>query len=188
MPTNRLKPVFFSVSASAYLLQAIVWAFLVSAEQENEVMAVRKASAFIMVAFSLLALFGFVAYGTKLWFLLSRFPAESRGRGKKLKEVSLVTLLCSISFLTRAVVLVIQALWMDQLGLDVAGHPLVNFIYYTFVEILPAASVLWILRKLPPRRPRGYTPLRGEPGPSDQTQQRDGSSPEPPRQQEEQDV
>ncbi len=36
--------------------------------------------------------------------------------------------------------------------LDVLDHPILNFIYYMLVEILPSALVLFILRKLPPKR------------------------------------
>ncbi|KAH8493281.1 hypothetical protein H0E87_020111, partial [Populus deltoides] len=37
-------------------------------------------------------------------------------------------------------------------SLDVLDHPVLNFIYYMLVEILPSALVLYILRKLPPKR------------------------------------
>jgi hypothetical protein len=50
-----------------------------------------------------------------------------------------------------------SALDADDLDLDVMGHPLLNMIYYGVVEVLPAACVLWILRKLPPKRQaQGY--------------------------------
>ena len=49
------------------------------------------------------------------------------------------------------------------------GHPLLNLIYYSGAEIIPSALVLYILRKLPPKRPQqqqtqppqqqGYTPI-----------------------------
>lgn len=50
-----------------------------------------------------------------------------------------------------------SALDAADLDLDIMGHPLLNIIYYTSVEILPAAWVLFILRKLPPKRAaQGY--------------------------------
>jgi hypothetical protein len=36
--------------------------------------------------------------------------------------------------------------------LDVLNHPILNFFYYLLVEIVPSALVLFILRKLPPKR------------------------------------
>lgn len=53
-----------------------------------------------------------------------------------------------------------------NLELDLMGHPLLNILYYSLVEVLPAAAVLFILRKLPPKRVQpppsngqGYQPL-----------------------------
>jgi hypothetical protein len=40
----------------------------------------------------------------------------------------------------------------QDLELDVIKHPLLNIIYYSLVEIIPSACVLFILRKLPPKR------------------------------------
>ena len=36
--------------------------------------------------------------------------------------------------------------------LDVLNHPLLNIIYYSACELVPSALVLYILRKLPPKR------------------------------------
>ncbi|KAI3440138.1 DUF1084 domain-containing protein, partial [Psidium guajava] len=46
-------------------------------------------------------------------------------------------------------------------SLDVLDHPILNLIYYMLVEILPSALVLFILRKLPPKRISAqYHPIR----------------------------
>ena len=44
--------------------------------------------------------------------------------------------------------------WLLQrdAALDVLNHPLLNIIYYTACELVPSALVLYILRKLPPKR------------------------------------
>ena len=49
-----------------------------------------------------------------------------------------------------------------DMGLDMVTHPVLNVIYYTLTEILPAAWVLYILRKLPPKRTtqQGYQQVR----------------------------
>jgi hypothetical protein len=45
--------------------------------------------------------------------------------------------------------------------LDVLYHPILNAIYYMLVEIVPSALVLYILRKMPPKRMGGqYHPIR----------------------------
>ncbi|KOM46229.1 hypothetical protein LR48_Vigan06g153500 [Vigna angularis] len=46
-------------------------------------------------------------------------------------------------------------------NLDVLDHPILNFIYYLLVEIVPSSLVLFILRKLPPKRGiTQYHPIR----------------------------
>ncbi len=40
----------------------------------------------------------------------------------------------------------------SDLEIDMLGHPLLNIMFYGLVEILPSACVLYILRKLPPKR------------------------------------
>src|SRR5690242_3259960 len=57
----------------------------------------------------------------------------------------------------RAAMMGISVVDRQSLEIDLIGHPLLNMLYYTLVEILPAASVLFILRKLPPKRnTQGY--------------------------------
>ncbi|XP_039018248.1 tobamovirus multiplication protein 1-like [Hibiscus syriacus] len=50
---------------------------------------------------SLCAASGFILYGGRLFFMLRRFPIESRGRQKKLLEVGFVTGICCASFVIR---------------------------------------------------------------------------------------
>ncbi len=56
----------------------------------------------------------------------------------------------------------------QDLEIDMLGHPLLNILYYSLVEILPTAGVLYILRKLPPKRqpqanPQGYQQIPTQP-------------------------
>ena len=53
-----------------------------------------------------------------------------------------------------------SAIDQGDADLDVMAHPLLNIIYYTACELIPSALVLYILRKLPPKRPaQGYQQL-----------------------------
>jgi len=57
----------------------------------------------------------------------------------------------------RAVLVALSAIDDKDLDLDVVTHPLLNMIYYGAAEIVPSAWVLFILRKLPPKRnAQGY--------------------------------
>eukprot|EP00252_Welwitschia_mirabilis_P010461 TRINITY_DN2373_c0_g1_i2.p1 TRINITY_DN2373_c0_g1~~TRINITY_DN2373_c0_g1_i2.p1 ORF type:complete len:138 (-),score=23.29 TRINITY_DN2373_c0_g1_i2:332-745(-) len=100
---------------------------------------------------SLFAALGFVVYGGRLFCMLRRFPIESKGRRKKLNEVGFVTAICFTCFVIRCFVVALSAFDKD-VDLTVLSHPILNFIYYMLVEIVPSALVLFILRKLPPKR------------------------------------
>ncbi|CAI9279848.1 unnamed protein product [Lactuca saligna] len=109
---------------------------------------------------SFIAALGFLIYGGRLFFMLRRFPIESKGRRKKLHEVGSVTAICFTCFVVRCIVDVVSA-FDSEVSLDVLDHPVLNLIFYMLVEILPSALVLYILRKLPPKRVSAqYQPIR----------------------------
>lgn len=75
----------------------------------------------------------------------------------------MVTGICAACFSLRAVLVAAAAFDEKALDLDVTNHPLLNMIYYGLVEILPTAWVLYILRKLPPKRQaQGYAQIPSE--------------------------
>lgn len=72
-------------------------------------------------------------------------------------QVGFVASICTFCFLTRAGMVFYAAFDPRDGNLDVMTHPLLNLIYYCLVELLPSALVLYILRKLPPKRSsQGY--------------------------------
>ncbi|KAI3745370.1 hypothetical protein L1987_58481 [Smallanthus sonchifolius] len=95
-----------------------------------------------------MAAMGFLLYGGRLYLMLHRFPVESKGRRKKLHEVGSVTAICFTCFVVRCIVDVSLA-FDSEVSLDVLDHPVT---FYMLTEILPSALVLFILRKLPPKR------------------------------------
>ena len=58
-------------------------------------------SAAFLATVSVAAAVGFLLYGGRLFLMLQRFPIESRGRKKKLREVGLVTAICAACFTLR---------------------------------------------------------------------------------------
>ncbi|MFS7983359.1 hypothetical protein Hanom_Chr11g00973611 [Helianthus anomalus] len=87
----------------------------------------------------LFAALGFLLYGGRLFLMLQRFP------------VGYVTSICFTCFLIRSVMMCFNA-FHRVADLDVMEHPVMNLMYYLLVEILPSALVLFILKKLPPKR------------------------------------
>ncbi|KAG5234627.1 tobamovirus multiplication protein [Salix suchowensis] len=147
LPSDKLRVFYISVNAAMYFIQVCIWVYLWI--DDNSV--VELIGKIFIAVVSILAALSFLAYGGRLFFMLRRFPIESKGRRKKLNEVGSVTSICFTCFLIRCFVVLLSAFDADA-SLDVLDHPVLNFIYYMLVEILPAALVLFILRKLPPKR------------------------------------
>ncbi|XP_031264950.1 tobamovirus multiplication protein 1-like [Pistacia vera] len=156
LPTDKLRIVYISVNAAMYFIQVCIWVYLWI--DENTV--VQFIGKIFIAVVSFIAALGFLLYGGRLFFMLRRFPIESKGRRKKLHEVGSVTAICFTCFLIRCFVDLLSAFDTDA-SLDVLDHPVLNLIYYMLVEILPSALVLYILRKLPPKRISAqYHPIR----------------------------
>ncbi|RXI00350.1 hypothetical protein DVH24_037898 [Malus domestica] len=160
--------IFFSVISFCTAL-----GFLIYGGRQGLLSALRKHPSFSDFNFIL------VLIKQVLFIMLRRFPIESRGRQKKLEEVCAyisfisgsfqtqflqfvlgimvpnlftwqvgwVTGICCTCFLIRCIVLAVSAFDKDA-DVDVIGHPILNLL----AEIVPSALVLFILRKLPPRR------------------------------------
>lgn len=151
LSTSKLRPIFVVTNAIVYFIQAGLWVFTALASGEATEVG-RVASCVFLALVSVAAAGGFMVYGGRLFLMLRRFPVESRGRTKKLREVGLVTVICATCFTLRAVIVAWSAFDKKNADLDVWRHPLLDIIYYSLVEIVPSALVLFILRRLPPRR------------------------------------
>lgn len=156
LPTDKLRTTYVCVNVTVYVIQACIWIYL-WIDDNSTIQLVGKL--FIAVV-SFMAALGFLVYGGRLFFMLRRFPIESKGRRKKLHEVGSVTAICFTCFVVRCFVDVLSA-FDEEVSLDVLDHPVLNLIFYMLMEILPSALVLFILRKLPPKRVSAqYHPIR----------------------------
>lgn len=147
LPTDKLRPGFLVVNGVIYLIQIVIW---VCEWLSYNAVTIAIARLFF-AAVSFFAATGFLVYGGRLFLMLRGLPSESKGRQKKLREVGFVTAICFVCFMVRTIVVAVSAFDEDA-DVDVLDHPLLNFVYYLLVEILPSALVLFILRKLPPKR------------------------------------
>ncbi|QCD84110.1 hypothetical protein DEO72_LG2g4460 [Vigna unguiculata] len=153
-PAQKLRPAYFIINGFIYLI--CLWIYMSASKTAT---GLEAAELFLSVS-SFFAALGFLLYGGRLFFLLRRFPIESRGRQKKLYEVGSVTSICCTCFLIRCALLAFSVFGKNT-DLDVLNHPILNLVYYLMVEIVPSALVLFILRKLPPRRVSDqYHPIR----------------------------
>ncbi|KAJ4716891.1 tobamovirus multiplication protein 1-like [Melia azedarach] len=147
LPTDKLRPTYYIINGIVYFIQVCIWIYM-RLSQSSAAMEVAK---LFLSVISFSAALGFMIYGGRLFVMLRRFPIESRGRQKKLYEVGFVSGICCTCFLIRCLVVAISA-FDKNADLNVLNHPILNFLYYMLVEIVPSALVLFILRKLPPRR------------------------------------
>ncbi|PON39560.1 Tobamovirus multiplication protein [Parasponia andersonii] len=145
--TDGLRPSFLTINAVVYVIQIALW--LISWWKPVRIVIILSKIFFAGV--SLFAALGFLLYGGRLFLMLQRFPVESKGRRKKLQEVGYVTTICFSCFLIRCIMVCLNV-FDKAADLDVLDHPILNLIYYVLVEILPSSLVLFILRKLPPKR------------------------------------
>lgn len=154
---GNLHPLFLGLNASVYAIQIAVWAWSDASGQRD---AGLQISGCFVACVSAAVASCFVLYGSRLFLMLRRFPIESGSRRSKLREVGVVAVACASSLFLRAAALVWWAFEGPDAGLDVLSHPLLNLGYYALTEVIPAAVVLYVLRKLPPRRtPQGYAPI-----------------------------
>lgn len=148
-PTDTLKKTFIGINVLVYSIETSLWMYSYSADTARMV-AGRQYSGIFLALVSFLAAIAFLLYGGRLFFMLQRFPIDSRGRRSKLQEVGLVTSICAACFFFRSCMVAWSTFDQAHAGLDVLGHPLLNVLYYSGAEIAPSALVLYILRKLPP--------------------------------------
>lgn len=145
--TDKLRAGYIAVNCIVYFIQVCLWIIL----WINDNLFIESVEQLFITVMSFIAALGFLFYGGRLFSMLRRFPIESKGRRKKLREVGYVTAICFTCFLIRCVMVALSTFDTDA-SLHVLDHPILDLIYYTLVEILPSALVLFILQKLPPKR------------------------------------
>ncbi|XP_074576384.1 tobamovirus multiplication protein 3-like [Curcuma longa] len=152
--TDRLRLTFYTINAALYTIQIAFWLIF----WWKPIRPVIILSKLFLAGVSLFAALGFLLYGGRLFLMLQHFPLESRGRRKKLQEVGYVATICFLCFLARCIMMCLNAYDKD-VDLDVLDHPILNLTYYLLVEIVPSSLVLFILRKLPPKRAAQHHPI-----------------------------
>ncbi|KAI5661393.1 hypothetical protein M9H77_20716 [Catharanthus roseus] len=147
LPVEKLRPTYYIINALIYLIQVCIWVYIRLSQNPAAV----EVSRLFFSVISFCAALGFLVYGGRLFIMLQRFPIESVSRQRKLQEVGYVTGICCACFLIRCIMDAFSAFDEDA-DLAVSDHPILILFYYMIVEILPSSLVLFILRKLPPRR------------------------------------
>ena len=167
-----LHPAFIGANVLVYVVEIAIWILWgVFGDMKHETqwtVAMIRAQMLFFAAVSLAAALGFVFFGGRLVLLLRRVDRVSGGqRGvynevlqRRLREVMLLTVICTLSFLVRAALV---------LFCEIEGQPddenwpvcerthIFVLCYYCLSEIVPSTLLLYILRELP-RRNDGIAP------------------------------
>ncbi|XP_040377324.1 tobamovirus multiplication protein 3-like [Oryza brachyantha] len=155
LETEGLRSGFYTINGVIYAIQILLWLLLWYNPNPSMIVL----SKLFIAGLSFSAALGFLLYGGRLFFMLKRFPIESKGRQKKLREVGRVATICFFCFLARCIMMCSNA-FDKEADLDVLDHPILSFIYYLIVEIVPSSLVLYILRRIPSKlRLAQYHPL-----------------------------
>ncbi|GAM19064.1 hypothetical protein SAMD00019534_022390 [Acytostelium subglobosum LB1] len=142
---SLVRPAFLVVTGLVYLVQIVIWILIVTLSDSTHDEMDRVDNGFYAVV-SLVAGIGFTYYGIKLSIKLKRNPINSHEKRRKLIEVTMFTVLCTISFMIRALIF---------LTITIKGSITVNgvsiMMYYAISEIIPSTFVIILFRKMPPR-------------------------------------
>eukprot|EP00033_Pygsuia_biforma_P001048 GCRY01001194.1.p1 GENE.GCRY01001194.1~~GCRY01001194.1.p1 ORF type:complete len:300 (-),score=46.83 GCRY01001194.1:140-1039(-) len=147
--TKRLKPTFVIINFVVYFIQALLWAMLYFIQEDTD--AIETFSDAFFALLCLVLSFGFFSSGTKLFRMLKDIVPSGRrlseGRSSKLVEVGTVMAICSVSLFARGAVIVFfifrKAVVLSYVFVAV---------YYVLIEIIPSMLVIFIFRRLPPKR------------------------------------
>ena len=84
LPTDSLRPTFVVANVFTYLFQASLWTW--AGLEAGDRGTLRRVSSLFLSIVSFAAAIGFAVYGGRLFAMLRRFPVESKGRRKKLRD------------------------------------------------------------------------------------------------------
>ncbi|KAL8172442.1 hypothetical protein V2J09_024246 [Rumex salicifolius] len=145
--TEKLRALYIAVNCVIYIIQICIWIYL----WIDNTSLVQDIGQIFIAVISIVAAVDYLSCCCA--FLLNQKEGE-----KSFVRSDLLQQPVSHAFLSDAVTL---STFDSDASLDVLDHPILDLIYYMLVEILPSALVLFILRKLPPKRVSAqYHPIR----------------------------
>ncbi|KAG3114711.1 hypothetical protein PI124_g6501 [Phytophthora idaei] len=161
--TDVVKPAIRWFIVIVLLVQGLFWVFYASVWRNERAFFTRSQAILNMELFLIIAT-GFIYFGRKAYIELRSVPVELRIRSRKLKELAIMTSVSTSCFMTRCGLQIYLSTEKKQLHDQSTWFVVV--VYYALLEIVPALSVLYFDRRLPPRRRPGglsatSSPIRG---------------------------
>uniref|UniRef100_A0A6B2LB02 THH1/TOM1/TOM3 domain-containing protein n=1 Tax=Arcella intermedia TaxID=1963864 RepID=A0A6B2LB02_9EUKA len=140
---KKKRNIFITLNLFVYLLQGLFWFFLLYSGISEH--AKRTISLIENLTFSFVAILisiSFIYYGGKLFTLLKDYKEASEDLLRRQCEVLSMTLICSIAFALRGILLILTSI---QTEIDKNAYLL--FFYCFLSEILPCSLLLVILSR-----------------------------------------
>ncbi|KAG1700162.1 hypothetical protein DVH05_011971 [Phytophthora capsici] len=161
--TGVIKPAIRWFLVIVLLIQGLFWIFYASVWRNERAFFTRSQAILNMELFLIIAT-GFIYFGRKAYIELRSVPVELGIRSRKLKELTIMTTVGTSCFMTRCGLQIYLSTERKQLHDQSTWFIVV--VHYALLEIVPALSVLYFNRRLPPRRRPGglsatSSPIRG---------------------------
>ncbi|TYZ64842.1 hypothetical protein PybrP1_008145 [[Pythium] brassicae (nom. inval.)] len=144
-----VKPMVKALIGIVLLFQLLFWVFYASVWRTEHAFF-PKSQAILNMEMFLIVTTGFVYYGRNAYVELRSVPVELGIRSKKLKELAVMTSICTSCFMTRCTLQLLLSTETQQL--HDRSTWLVVFAYYALLELVPSLAILYFNRRLPLRR------------------------------------
>ncbi|KAK7308595.1 hypothetical protein VNO77_42214 [Canavalia gladiata] len=141
--TDELERRFYTINIVVYAVQIILW--LIFWWKPIGVLLILSKMFFAGV--SLFAALGLLCYSRRLFLMVVVVTTMLQNSLVESQRVGSVTTTFLLCFLVKSIVMCFNVF----ADLDILDHPILNFIYYLLLEILPSFFILFVLRKLLPK-------------------------------------
>ncbi|DBA02866.1 TPA: hypothetical protein N0F65_005893 [Lagenidium giganteum] len=152
--TSVVKPALRVFIAVVLAAQILFWGLYASAWKSEKSFFSKSQAILNMLSFIAVTVC-FIYFARLAYTELRSVPVELRIRSRKLRELALMTTVCSSCFIARCLLQLVLSTESKQLHDSSTWFLL--FIYYAFLEIVPAISILYFNRRLPLRRRKDGT-------------------------------
>ncbi|OQR99527.1 hypothetical protein THRCLA_06489 [Thraustotheca clavata] len=141
-----VKPTAITIHLCAYILQIALWVLYADPWRYEDHYIGRGYAAYTTTMFAIITI-AFLCYGRLAYVELRAVPVDLGVRSKKLKEVTLMTSICTTCFTSRSIIVLYLA--QDHVQLQHHLTWLVIVLYYSILELLPITAILHFHRRFP---------------------------------------
>jgi hypothetical protein len=147
---KRFLPHFVILNIAIYSIVILAFILYSVFLNTNEYIAIIifKVEACFAASISIIAGLGFMFYGTKLYQQFAHFAINAKSKNK-LRQVGLLAGICTVCFVLRAIAI----MFVEFVDVpNEIGAPIILFIFYGILEIVPSILMLYVQRPIRPKQ------------------------------------